>query len=270
MSSWPLTAGVEICEGQVFHKRFRPVEHQFAYRVFYLRLPLSQLASLENRWLSKNAFNLLSFYTQDYGPRDGSSLETWMRGVLAREGVTAADGEIVLQTFPRLLGYVFNPISIWYCFDKGGQLRAALAEVNNTFGERHNYLVSHQDARPITANDWLTAKKVFHVSPFCEVRGHYRFRFEQTAGRAFAEIDYHDGSEETLTDANRLIVTTMHGKPQPLTQASARSAFLGHPLMTFAVVLRIHWHALKLMLKRVPFFTKPAPPTLTTTSDLSP
>ena len=269
MSVWPENAQPELCRGRVFHKRFRPVEHQFSYRVFFLRLPLSRLHELDNRWLSTGRFNLLTFALHDHGPRDGTSLESWMRELLLREGIDSADGEIVLQAFPRVLGYVFNPISIWYCFDRRGQLRAALAEVNNTFGERHNYLVAHADQRPIAPGDWLTSRKVLHVSPFCEVKGHYRFRFEQRGGRAFAEIDYHDGAGEATTsattDADKLIVTTIHGDAMALTSRATLHAFLGHPLMTYGVVARIHWHALKLWLKRVPIFTKPDPPSIQTT-----
>jgi DUF1365 family protein len=221
------------------------------------------LASLGNRWLSKDRFNLLSFVTHDYGPRDGSSLEAWVRALLRGQGVDSADGEIVLQTFPRLLGFVFNPISIWYCHDRDSRLRAALCEVSNTFGEHHNYLVAHVDQRPIAAGDWLTARKMFHVSPFCEVRGHYRFRFEQTGARAFAEVDYFD-ADEPAADAARLLVTTIHGTPCPLDASTTLRAFFGYPLMTIGVVARIHWHALKLWIKRVPFFTKPAPPAIET------
>lgn len=263
-NNWPAGALPEMIFGRVFHKRFKPVGHQFSYGVFYLRVPLSALATLGNRWLSRDRFNLLSFMTRDYGPRDGSSLEAWIRTMLRAEGVDTAEGEVVLQTFPRLLGYVFNPISIWYCHDREGKLRAALCEVSNTFGEHHNYLVVHEDQRPITAGDWLVARKVFHVSPFCEVKGHYRFRFEQTGVRAFAEVDYFD-SELPGHDAGKLLVTTIHGAPRPLTSGVAAQAFFRYPLMTLNVVFRIHWHALKLWLKRVPFFTKPEPPVIQTT-----
>ncbi len=265
MSTQPVNARaqVELCVGRVFHKRVRPIEHAFSYAAFFLRVPLSQLDRLGNRWFSRNRFNLLSFYERDYGPRDGSSLEAWMRALLKREGIHAADGDIVLQTFPRLLGYVFNPISVWYCLDRDGQLRAALCEVSNTFGEHHNYLLAHADQRPIGPGDWLTARKVFHVSPFCAVKGHYRFRFEQTAGRAFTEIDYYAG--HAGDDREKLLVTTLHGAPEPLNAASALRTFLRHPLMTFAVVLRIHSQALRLWLKRLPYFQKPEPPAFETT-----
>jgi uncharacterized protein len=263
----------EICLGRVLHKRFRPTVHQFSYGVFYLRVPLSSVASLKETSsfaFRVNGFGLLSFRERDYGPRDGGSLEAWVRTLLRDADVETADGEIVLQTFPRLLGYVFNPISIWFCYDREGQLRAAIAEVNNTFGERHNYVVAHDDGRIITPDDWLLAKKVFHVSPFCEVRGFYRFRFEQTfspenAGpRSFAQIDFYDGA----SDDDKLIVTTMHGTPAPLTAQSARSAFWRYPLMTLGVIARIHWQAWKLWRKNVPFFTKPPLPAEETTRSL--
>ncbi len=261
MSVSPHQAAAALCVGRVFHKRLRPFENAFSHAVFFLRVPLSQLDRIGNRWLSRNSFNLLSFVDRDYGPRDGTSLEAWMRALLKREGIRTADGEIVLQTFPRLLGYVFNPVSVWYCHDRAGQLRAALCEVNNTFGERHNYLVVHDDQRPIDANDWLSARKVFHVSPFCAVTGHYRFRFQQDADRAFAQIDYFDGAN----DADKLLVTTLHGTPEVLTSGSTLRAFIRHPLMTFAVVFRIHSQAVTLWLKRLPYFRKPEPPSFETT-----
>lgn len=261
---WPNRAAPELCLGRVMHKRFKPVVHPFSYGVFFLRVPLSATAQMNNRVFSKDKFNLLSFMTRDFGPRDGSNLESWIRNLLAREGVTAADGEIVLQAFPRVLGYVFNPISVWYCFDRAGALRAALCEVNNTFGERHNYLVAHEDQRAIEANDWFSARKVFHVSPFCEVKGHYRFRFEQIDGRAFAQIDYYDDAIKNESP-DLLITTTIFGKPQPLTSRGAVAAFFRYPLMTFGVVARIHWQALRLWLKRVPFISKPHPPSVETT-----
>lgn len=264
MNHWPNAGVPELCLGRVMHKRFKPVVHPFSYGVFFLRVPLSGIANMGNRFFSTDKFNLLSFMTRDFGPRDGTNLENWIRDLLAREGITAANGEIVLQAFPRVLGYVFNPISVWYCFDRAGALRAALCEVSNTFGERHNYLVAHDDQRIIEASDWFTARKVFHVSPFCEVKGHYRFRFEQIDGRAFAQIDYHDAAMKNESP-DLLITTTIFGKPQPLTSRSAVSAFFRYPLMTFGVVVRIHWQALRLWLKRVPFISKPLPPSVETT-----
>ncbi|MBL8514846.1 MAG: DUF1365 domain-containing protein [Betaproteobacteria bacterium] len=261
MNRWPIDARPDICLGRVFHKRTKPFEHTFSYGVFFVRIPVTEWAASKNRWLSLDGFNVLSLHRKDYGPRDGSAFDVWAQNLLRAHGVERADGSIVLQTFPRLLGFVFNPISVWYCHDRAGHLIAAIAEVNNTFGERHNYVVAHADQRPILPGDWILAQKVFHVSPFCEIKGHYRFRFEQHAGRAFAQIDYHDEAAES----GKLLVTTIHGAPLPLTASSALSAVLKHPLMTFGVVARIHWQAFKLWLKRLPFFSKPEPPSLETT-----
>jgi uncharacterized protein len=258
----------EICLGRVMHRRLRPVTHQFSYGTFFVRVPLSTLSELPNRFFSLNRFNLMSLYTRDYGPRDGSDLATWARTLLQSEGVTNANGEIVLQTYPRILGYVFNPITIWYCYDTDNQLRAAICEVNNTFGERHNYIVNHADGRVITPTDWIIARKVFHVSPFCEVRGFYRFRFEQTYvaenARAFAQIDFYDGSD----DADKLIITTLNGAPKKITAGLVIRTLITYPLMTFGVIFRIHWQAFKLWRKNLPFYAKPTPPTLETTRSI--
>ena len=248
----------ELCFGAVLHHRLRPTAHRFAYRVFFLRIPLSRLADLQNRWLSRERFNLLSFYARDYGPRDGSDLLTWARARLAATGWHEVDGEIVLQTFPRLLGYVFNPISLWYCYDRTDALRAVICEVSNTFGERHIYVLGPPDRTPITAQTCLTADKQLHVSPFCEVRGHYRFRFDQQAARCSAHIDYYDDSH----DNQRLIATSIAGSATALSARATLRAFFAYPLFTLGVVARIHWQAFKLWRKRVPWFRKPAPPTL--------
>jgi len=251
-------SGARILFGRVFHSRRRPARHAFAYPVFFLRVPLSAMAGAGRGILSVDSWNLLSLMTRDHGPRDGTALEPWVRAQLSREGVQGADGEIVLQAFPRVLGYVFNPISIFYCHDRAGALRAVLCEVSNTFGERHNYVLAHPDARMIGPRDWIDARKVFHVSPFCEVEGHYRFRFAGDARRELARIDYHDGE-------GRLLVTAIEGEAHAIDAASLARAFFGYPLMTAGVVARIHWQALRLWVKRVPWFSKPEPPLQETT-----
>jgi uncharacterized protein len=250
----------QLCEGQIVHHRLRPRAHRFTQRVFYLRVPLSKLREISTRWLSRDRFNLLSFVARDYGPRDGSDLATWARAQLTAYGLPAYDGEIVLQTFPRVLGYVFNPISLWFVYDHERLLRAVICEVTNTFGEHHNYLVAHPDAQPIHARDCLIARKMLHVSPFCEVIGHYRFRFAEHAGEWITRIDYHDGPEAS----DRLLVTSISGAAQPLTSRTTLLAFLRHPFFTWGVVANIHWQALRLWLKRVPWFSKPPPPSIET------
>ncbi len=244
--------------GEVLHRRLAPARHAFRYGVFFLRLRIDGPPPGFPALCSRNRWNLCSFYDADHGPRDGSPLEPWIRNILTRHGLDCADGAIWLQAFPRVLGYVFNPISFWLCHDRAGALRAVLAEVSNTFGERHNYLVSHADARPIAAGDWLTARKVFHVSPFFPVTGEYRFRFADHSERCAFRIDYDDGQGHSL-------LTSVSGAARPLSTATMARALIRYPWMTLGVVLRIHYQALRLWLKRVPFFPKPVPPAEDTT-----
>ena len=249
-----------VSMGLVRHSRLRPTENTFSYGVFTFMLPIRTMG--ESGFLAKlcshNRFNLLSFYDSDHA--DGKTpLLTWIDQLLRSEDIHDADGEIWLQAFPRVLGYVFNPVSFWFCHRIDGMLRAIVCEVNNTFGERHFYLLNTGNVMP-----WgvpLTSKKVFHVSPFCAVEGNYRFRFMRTIQtidnheqeRIVARIDYDD-------DQGPLLITSISGNLTPLTTRSAAQAFLKHPLMTLAVIGRIHWQALKLFAKRVPFFRKPLPP----------
>ncbi len=249
--SGPLKAGIFF--GDVMHVRLRPRRNAFRYRVFFLRFPISAIERLENALFSVNRWNIFSFHYRDHGPRDGSHPEAWLRNLLSREGLEAADGEIMLQTFPRMLGYVFNPISFWFCHDRGGALRAVLCEVSNTFGEHHHYLVSHPDAVAIEAGDSFVARKVFHVSPFCEVSGEYRFEFRVGAESSHVRIDYDDAG-------GRLLRTAVSGKGGAFSVRGLLRAFTLYPWMTLGVVVRIHFQALRLWLKGVPWFMKPVPP----------
>jgi DUF1365 family protein len=248
-----LAAEPRLYHGQVMHRRLRPAANRFAYRVFFLGVPLSRMESIENRWCSLNRANLFSLRYADHGAQDGSHPLPWIRGLLAEAGVRGADGEIWLQTFPRVLGYVFNPVSFWYCEARDGSLRAILCEVNNTFGERHRYLLAHEDGRAIRRGETLTATKVFHVSPFNPVSGGYRFRFEPPGERSLARIDYHDADGDVLH-------TSISGRAAPYTTGALLRAFFAYPWMTVGVFARIHWQALRLWWKRVPFFSKPLPP----------
>lgn len=251
-----------LCTGRVMHARFAgrasAAAHAFVYPLFFVALPLSQLDTAGNAWFGVERMRPASLRFRDHGARDGSPPEPWIRQLLAAEGITAADGEIVLQTFPRLFGFVFNPVSFWFCHDRAGELRAVLAEVNNTFGDRHNYLVAHADQRPIGATDRIAARKLFHVSPFFPVAGDYRFRFDVAGEHRRVDIDY-------WLDGERVLATTLAGQAQPLDARSMRRALLRQPWLTFAVVWRIHWQALRLLVKRAVFHTRPQPPLQETT-----
>lgn len=245
----------QIGFGSVWHRRLRPVEHAFRYPSYFLLLPLRILRAQPCTPLNRNRWGWLSFQDRDHGVGGDDAL-AWFEQLLHSEGIRDSDGEVWLQTFPRVLGYAFKPVSFWYAHRADGSLAAVLAEVNNTFGERHAYLL----AGPGLA--WgaeSRAQKVFHVSPFCGVNGDYSFRFERLTaadGRpahSTARVDLHDGQ-------GPLLQTRVAGALVELTTASVRRAIFGMPFMTLGVILRIHWQALRLWIKRVPFSNKPQPP----------
>ncbi|MEN3110334.1 DUF1365 domain-containing protein [Uliginosibacterium paludis] len=243
-----------VLRGAVMHERHLPVNNRFSYALFMLCLPLSRLKESGNALLGIERWRLFSFFNRDHGARDGSPLEPWIRAILQRHGLAAAcNGDVLLQTLPRLFGFVFNPVSFWYCLDEEGRVRAVLAEVNNTFGEHHNYLICHEDHREIRAGDELRARKVFHVSPFYPVRGEYRFRFSTHGSHLAVAIDYLDGGLLQLA-------TRVSGRHEVLSAGSLLRAWIGCPLLTFGVVARINLQALRLVLRRVTIFRKPSPP----------
>jgi hypothetical protein len=246
-----------ILVATVLHRRLRPRVNAFAYKVNYLCVALSDIDRLDGRWLGVDRAAPVSFHRRDHG--DGGDLDLWMRDRLREWRLdTVCAGRIMLITLPRQLGYVFNPVSFWCCHDTAGRLRAVLCEVSNTFGERHNYVVCHDDARPIAPDDWIEGRKVFHVSPFLPVSGRYRFRFALDDGHAAVTVHYHDGD-------GLVLATSIAGRRESLCDRSVACRFLARPLMTLAVICRIHWQALRLWLKRTRFFSRPAPPGETTT-----
>ncbi|MEN9315323.1 MAG: hypothetical protein RIS35_1716 [Pseudomonadota bacterium] len=241
-----------IAFGEVIHTRLRPVRHAFRYRVFFLDVPVRTLdGQPHGSWLfGVNRAALLSFHESDHG--DGGRAMEWIDDLLEQAGIVA-NGEIRLQTFPRVLGYAFKPVSFWFCHDAAGKRRAIVAEVNNTFGERHCYLLTNADGAPLRDAQALTADKAFHVSPFCPVEGCYRFRFLDNGRRAVSRIDYDDAT-------GPLLATSMSGTYRRLDRRACLLALIGHPWFTAAVMARIHWQALRLWIKRVPWWQKPPPP----------
>jgi len=240
-----------LCSAQVMHKRLKPVVNQFVYRVFYLCFDITKLEKISSKFLSLNAFNLFSFYNKDHGKRDGSSLQKWIEEILNKKNLQQKVKKVFLLTYPRVLGYVFSPVSFWFCLDEKENLIAVLSEVNNTFGENHNYLIYNSNYSPIKENQWFEAKKEFHVSPFLKVEGEYKFRFIFNEKSIAAWIDY------CAKDSEKTLLTSVICKKEKLYDRALLKAFFDIPLMTAKVIFLIHWQALKLLLKRNKYIPKP-------------
>ncbi len=233
--------------GKVFHHRFAPREHRLTNRVFFIRFPLSRLAELNTGIFSVDRWNILSFHRIDHGMRDGSDLLLWAKKQLTKAGLDTQLTEIELQTFPRVLGYVFNPVSFWFCYS-GNSLIATIAEVNNTFGASHSYVIPQGD---------LLHKKILHVSPFFKIEGEYKFAFannvnSSSTGNSTGNL----ASIEYFLDGKKMLVANINGQAQDWTAAALLKVWLTHPLLTFMIVFYIHWHALILYLKGIPFSGK--------------
>jgi uncharacterized protein len=252
--------------GTVRHERLRPRPHRFAYPTYFVLLPMRRLRATgwQGEALAHNRFAPMAFHDRDHGDGRHDAVE-WADDLLQSAGVLDATGELWLHCYPRVLGFAFKPVSFWYAHRTDGSLAAVIAEVNNTFGERHCYLLNGPD---LGFGRTAQASKVFHVSPFCEVRGSYLFRFMRTDLAPRPPADGDDRVPRTVVridhaDADGpLLRTSVSGSLSPATRVAIRLALVDMPLMTLFVVARIHWQALQLWWKRVPFVRKPAPPEL--------
>lgn len=232
----------QIYTAKVMHKRLFPKVNQFIYRVYYVALPLPA---------TKLPGRLLSFYNKDHGACDGSEVGAWARSILKTYGLDVLVENITLITMPRVLGYVFNPVSFFMCLDKDKQLRAVICEVHNTFGEQHSYLCARADYAPLSPDEWLEADKLFHVSPFLPRNGHYQFRFAWSDNNLGIWIDYYD------VESRKQLLTSLTGTFTPLNSVSLARVFWSHPLVTLKVIALIHWQALKLTSKCIRYIAKP-------------
>ena len=233
--------------GDVVHKRARPKRHALRYRVFSMLVDLDQLAAVDQklRLFSLNRFNLVSLMSSDFGPRDGGSIADFIRARAAAAGA----GEIArirMLAYPRLLGFAFNPITVYYCDDAAGVTRFLAYEVSNTFGEHHFYQAAVDAQGPEIQHE---TEKAFFVSPFNTLEGTYRFSIRPPGDEVFVGI--------TLVGQEGGILTAyFQGEQRPLTDAMLLKLLLAYPFMTAKVVLGIYWEALLLWLKGMPLTLK--------------
>ena len=242
---------VEHLQGYTWHGRKGAIKNAFQYSIDYALINLS--ASVSGPILfSHNSPNLMSLRDRDHGgaPRAGRGL-LWAQQVLQSHNL-GLEGDIFLLAQPRVLGHVFNPVSFWLCHDKSAQLCAVIAEVSNTFGDRHSYLCCHPDLRPITAQETINAEKIFHVSPFQPLTGAYTFRFDITAEAIDIKIDY--------TTPSGGVIATLRAAREPMTNRSILGALRRRPFGSRRVLALIHWQALKLWWKGARFHVRPEPP----------
>ena len=237
-----------IYNGEVIHKRFKPKVHYFRYKVFSLLIDLDELNTLNDLipYFSYNRFNLISFYDKDHGYRDGSSLKQWVIKNLKDAGINDQEINIKLLCYPRIFGYVFNPLSVFFVYDKSKSLIAILYEVKNTFGEQHTYVFPINSYQNIIENNCI---KKFFVSPFMDLKSEYFFKILIPGNKLSVVIDQRDSE-------GKLLFASQDGKRCELTSKNLLFSYLKHPLMTFKIISAIHFEALRLWLKGIKLVKK--------------
>ena len=243
-----------IYAGTVMHRRLRPKRHHLRYRVFFLLLDVDEIPALGERLrlFSHRRFNLFSFDERDHADGTNTSLRDWAEGHLTRAGIDIDGGQIHLLAMPRVLGYGFNPISVWFCYHRSGRLAALMHEVHNTFGERHTYLIPvAPDYEP--ENIKQACVKTLHVSPFMAMNMRYDFRVHAPDERLSLAIR---GSDED----GPLIVAVLAARRREFSDAALLRVFFGTPLLTLKVIAGIHWEAARLWIKGLRFHPRPAAP----------
>ena len=237
-----------IYNGSVIHKRFKPKKHFFKYKVFSLLIDLSELNELNDnlKFFSLNKFNLISFYEKDHGHRDGSSLLKWVKNNLTRNNISTDNIKVKLLCYPRILGYVFNPLSIFFIYDRNENLISILYEVKNTFGEQHTYVFKLEGKNKLIQN---SCSKKFHVSPFIEMDCDYFFKILNPGDTLSVIIDQYD-------QEGKILFASQDGERCNLTSKNLMKSYLKHPLMTFKIISAIHFEAFKLWIKGIKFIKK--------------
>ncbi len=247
-----MTLRSTLYAGSVMHRRVRPRAHRLRYRVFWMLLDLDEIESLPRRLrlFSHNRFNAVSFYDEDHGDGSGRPLRTQIEEHLKLVGVEGG-GPIKLLCMPRVFGYGFNPLSVYFCYQTDGALAAIVYEVHNTFRQRHWYLIrADRAAGPVVDQ---RCNKLFYVSPFMDMDMSYAFRVALPDERITLAIRAADKD-------GLLLVAALGGNRRPLTDSSLLRLLAGYPLLTLKVVGAIHWHALRLLLKGMRLRARPNPP----------
>jgi uncharacterized protein len=237
-----------IYNGQVIHKRFKPKVHSFKYKVFSLLIDLSELEILDKQvnFFSYNKLNLISFYDKDHGERDGSSLIDWVHKNLKKNNINIENIKIKILCYPRILGFVFNPLCVFYVYNADDNLIAILYEVKNTFGEQHTYIFRVEKNTNLIQNN---CSKKFHVSPFIGMNCHYFFRLLKPGNKISVIIDQYDNTDKILYASQDGVRTDFNTK-------YLVKSYLKHPIMTFKIITAIHYEAFKLWIKGIKFIKK--------------
>ena len=246
-------APAHVFPSSVMHSRRFPVRYRFSYRIFSFLVDIDRLEeAARNPLFSFNRFNVFSLYQRDHGARDGSGWRPWVETVLQQQGITVPLGQIRLLCMPRILGYGFNPLSLWFCHARNGDLLAVICEVRNTFGEHHHYLLHEHGAAlaPILTG---SKQKVFHVSPFVGMQARYEFFIHSPGEKLNILIHEYEGEE-------LMLVASQQGSCQPFSTGVLLRQFLSIPFVSLKVMALIHWQAFNIWLKGARFFRKPAPP----------
>jgi DUF1365 family protein len=244
---------IQLLHTQVYHKRFLPKQHSLCHNIFYYMVALTDLPKLNDYALSSyNHFNVWSLASSDYGfDGDGLNPERFEK---IKSDYHIPNGIIYLITVPKFLGYGFNPVSFFLFYDTQNHLRAVLSEVHNTFKERHSYISRHDDGGIIRPTDIMRATKIFHVSPFFPVSGHYLFQFHNNDTGLNIKIDYYNEQNQ------KTLATGIKATKQTLTKTKPIILALRYPFISIKILLLIHYHAVILWLKKIAFFKKPKPP----------
>ncbi len=233
------------------HKRLIPRINQFMYKVFYICFDITKINDLRNLFFAVDGFNIFSFYQKDHGlKKQDASIRKFIDDILKKERIKC-DGKIFLMTHPRVLGYVFNPVSFWFCTNRNNELIAVLAQVSNTFKESHNYLIYEKNGDKIDQEKFYEANKEFHVSPFMKIEGIYRFRFIFESEKIAAYINFCNDDDQLM------LATYVKGNLKKFSSVNLIKSFIAIPFVTLKVIILIHFQALKLVIKRIKYIKKP-------------